>query len=190
MPDARRRPRGTNKRPTRSPDGYRRADPRAALPGPRIRADVIDVYVFRITRAGRGAAVEFLQLLRATPPLEGTWHPVMGHIEQGENAVNAARRELREELGLAPPSLLDLFALEQVHPFYLPALDAIVCSPRFAARVGPRWRPRLNAEHSRHRWVNARSAPARFMWPGQRAAIAEVLDIARAAHDDPRRLHA
>ena len=74
MPDARRPPRGTNTRPARSPDGYRRAGPRAALPGPRLRTDVIDVYVFRISSAGRGAHVEFLQLLRATPPLEGTWH--------------------------------------------------------------------------------------------------------------------
>jgi len=188
MPDARRPPRGTNTRPTRAPDGYRRPGPRAALPGPRLRADVIDVYVFRTTNARRRAPVEFLQLLRATPPLEGTWHPVMGHIEPGETAVDAARRELREELSLAAPALVDLFALEQVHPYYLPALDAIVCSPRFAARVEPRWQPRLNAEHSRHRWVKADTAPARFMWPGQRAAITEVLYIARAAPDDPRRL--
>ena len=171
--------------------------------GPRLRSDVIDVYIYQ--RAGRPPAklaspsprprssmdsdaqvspssseVYFLQLLRAGPPLANTWHPVMGHIETGETAVQCAWRELLEELGLEKP--LALHALEQVHPFFLAELDAIVLSPRFAAGVPAGWMPTLNAEHSDYRWIAARDVPAMFMWPGQRAACAEVLDLLRPSN--------
>ncbi len=168
--------------------GYR-PEPRG---GPRVRTDVVDVYVFRSTARGtkrqtdRGKrkpakagaeTVEFLQLLRAGDPLGGTWQPVMGHVEPGETAVACALRELSEEIGLAAsdPAFLGLWALEQVHPFYLAALDAIVLSPRLAAQVAPVWRPRLNHEHTDHRWVSASQIAKRFMWPGQIAACREVL---------------
>lgn len=143
--------------------------------GPRVRTDVIDVYVFRRVDAGE---VEFLQLLRAGPPLANSWHPVMAHIEAGEKAVGCLWREMREELGLdkADPSLLGAWALEQVHPFFIAELDAIVMSPRFAAEVGPHWSPTLNDEHSAHRWVKALQVTSMFMWPGQIAACREIVE--------------
>lgn len=143
---------------------------------PRIRADIVDVYVFR-----RGSGeVEFLQLLRAHEAggaLGGTWQPVMGHIEGDETAAACAWRELEEEVGLAKgdAALLGVWALEQVHPYFLAGKDVIVLSPRFAAEVGKEWRPRLNAEHSDWRWVRAGDVARMFMWPGQGAAIAEIL---------------
>ena len=180
--------------PERSPSGYR------VMPGhgPRIRSDIIEVMVFR---APEGSGPELLQIKRARDPLKDTWQPVMGHIEPGETAVQAALRELREETGLAcgadvpsaipsapsslppvpsaqspvPSPFLALWALEQVHPYFIAAIDSIVLPARFAVQASPSWTPTLNAEHTHHRWVPASDAAQWFMWPGQAAAARELI---------------
>lgn len=145
------------------------------MTGPRIRTDIVDVYVVRASAAPHEP--ELLQLRRVTSPLSGTWQPIMGHVEPGESAVDAAIRELREEVGLAIRSdfAQGFWALEQVHPFFLPEHDAIVMSPRFVVQVSPAFTPTLNHEHDAARWVRAADVRASFMWPGQRASIAELL---------------
>lgn len=155
-------------------EGYRHD----AAGGPRVRTDIVDVYIFR-RRAG---SLEFLQLLRSSEPLKDTWHPVMGHIEAGETAVACAMRELEEEVGLRPggKALKGMWALEQVHPFFVAAINQIVMSPRFAAEVMPSWKPRVNDEHSKARWVKRGDVAKRFMWPGQVAACVEVAGLMRA----------
>lgn len=147
------------------PDGYRPA-PEG---GPRLRSDIVDVYIFRCA----ASKIDFLQLLRAGEPLKDTWHPIMGHVETGETAVQTAIRELQEEVGLTPqdPALRGCWSLEQVHPYYVAAIDCIVLSPRFAVEVAADWSPRLNREHSAARWVSDNSA---FTWPGQKAAVDEI----------------
>jgi 8-oxo-dGTP pyrophosphatase MutT (NUDIX family) len=163
---------------------------------PEIRADIIDAYIFRRSTPEDdtgssqprpvSGGVELLQLRRARDPLSATWQPVMGHVEAGETAVACLWRELAEEVGLRARDAVGAWALEQVHPFFLAQLDAVVMSPRFAVEVESGWSPLLNKEHDDHRWVPAGEAGERFLWPGQHAAIAELrglLDRAwRAAH--------
>src|SRR5437667_11925213 len=60
-----------------------------------------EVQVFVCRRAG----AEFLVLHRS-PELGGYWHPASGALEPGENAEQAALRELREELELDARGLL------------------------------------------------------------------------------------
>lgn len=156
------------------PSGHRRQ----ARGGPTLRTDVVDVYVWRAPEGAVDAgAVELLQFRRAGDPLRGTWQPIMGHAEPGETAARAALRELEEEAGLSrrSPGLLGFWALEQVSPFYVSAIDAVVLSPRFAARVAPGWSPLLCPEHDALRWVRGDDAGA-FMWPGQRAAVREIVE--------------
>ncbi len=155
--------------PGRGADGYRRT----AIGGCEVRADIIEAHVFRRSEAGP----EFLQLLRSRAPLDGTWQPVLGHCEAGESAAACAKREVEEEVGLhtGDEALLGLWALEQVHPYFVARINCIVLSPRFLMEVRADWRPRLNAEHREHRWVRPADVDRHFVWPGQKAAIREAL---------------
>jgi 8-oxo-dGTP pyrophosphatase MutT (NUDIX family) len=103
----------------------------------------------------------------------------MGHVEAGETAVQTAKREATEEVGLGGSVILGLWQLEQVHPFYIASSDEIVMSPRFVAEVGLSWKPVLNSEHSEFRWVQESKVGEMFVWPGQRAAIAEAGRVLR-----------
>lgn len=143
------------------------------MTGPRLRTDILDAYVFRRTPHPTAGA-ELLQLRRARPTMAGGWHPVMGHIEPGETAARAMWRELAEETGLTQSLSPAAWALEQVHPFFLPDRDEIFLSPRFAVEAPPGWSPTLNHEHDAARWVPMAEAHTHFLWPGQLACVAEV----------------
>lgn len=141
-----------------------------------VLADLVDVYVLR-----QREAVEFLQLRRTAEPMAGTWQPVMGHIEPDESAVAAAVRELGEEVGLKPgdAAWLGFWQLEEVHPYFVAALDAVVLSPRFAVLVDAAWAPDLTGEdtHDAHRWVRAGDTKTSFLWPGQWRACVEAAGL-------------
>ncbi len=164
--------------------------------GAKIRADVVDVYLFTRTarsqrrndphadagdawpsRSDGRTEVQFLQLLRSGAPLDKTWQPVMGHAITGETSVDCAWREMHEELGLnrGDPAILGMWALEQVHPFYIASIDTVVLSPRFCCEVRSGWVPTLNEEHTAHRWVREQDVDASFMWPGQKAVCREII---------------
>ncbi len=152
------------------------------MTGPWIKSDVVEVYAFRRS----GARIDFLQLLRADGEHGGrlarTWQPMMGHIDGKESALHTAERELREEVGLTRenPAALGLWALNSVRPYYMHARNIIMLSPCFAAEVAPEWTPTLNEEHTDWRWVASDQVAEMFMWPGQIAAMNEIVStIAR-----------
>lgn len=145
------------------------------MTGPGLRTDILDIYLFRQTAAD----LDLLQLRRAQEPLAGTWQPVMGHVEEGETAEAAMWRELDEETGLRPGAegFVCAWALQSVHPYYLPSRDAVMLGPRFAVEVRPDWTPTLDDEHDGHRWAPLAEIDALFMWPGQRLAIHELAQL-------------
>lgn len=191
---------------TKNAAGYRLTPGAGAV----VRSDIVDVYVFR-RAAARTRGVEFLQLWRSSEPLAKSWHPVMGHIEAGETAVECAMREVREEIGVnvggkeaTAPSrrkwssearvsgeratrvtksrsidnpVAGMWALEQVHPYFIAAINTIVMSARFAMEVTSGWKPVLNDEHGDYRWVRERAIGSSFLWPGQVAACREILEF-------------
>lgn len=73
-------------------------------PGPRLAVSV------GLWHAGR-----ILLVRRARPPMDGLWTFPGGHVEPGEAAADAARREMREETGLA----VDLVGEPMLHEIIL-----------------------------------------------------------------------
>lgn len=187
------------------------------MPGPRLLTDIVEVYAFRrLPRPAdpaQGAVaasipcphdLEFLQIRRTKAPMAGAWNTVMGHVEPGETAAQAALRELAEETGFAPaakPSVastptappgrlvLRFWQLELVNTYFLASLDAVMLSPGFAVELSPGQDPILDEAHDASRWVPRDHAPLAFLWPGQRAAIDHIVhDILAPTSLTARRL--
>jgi len=135
---------------------------------PRLDPSLIEVYVFR----RRARRVEFL-LLRRHPgdALPGIWQPVTGTLRRGEPAARGARREVREETGVAP---LRLWRLESVRGFYDPGQEAVRFIVRFAAELDAKARVRRSREHTAHRFAGTQEAARRVLWESQRKGFAEV----------------
>ena len=115
---------------------------------------------------------EFLQLRRAKDDfMGGAWSTVRGKVEKGETAWAAALRELHEEAGITPG---EFYQVDTVDIFYLHGDDTVWHCPGFCAMVDRDATVKLNAEHDAFRWVDRSEADQAFMWPGERAQIAEL----------------
>jgi dATP pyrophosphohydrolase len=135
-----------------------------------MRFDSIACYIVRPDESGRSH--EILQLRRAKGEyLDGAWSTVRGLIEDGETAYTAAVREMREETSLVP---LEFYQLDTVDVYYLAVDDTIWHTPAFGALVSRDAKVTLNEEHDAHRWVDRSRIDADFLWPGERAQLAEL----------------
>jgi dATP pyrophosphohydrolase len=94
---------------------------------------------------------------------------VAGKIGDGEQAWQAAVRELWEETGLAPQAL---FAIPSMNQFYEWQTDRVQSIPAFAAAVSGD--PTLNEEHDLFEWLTAVEAAERLEWPEQRRLLGLV----------------
>src|SRR5215213_1808569 len=129
----------------------------------------VSCFVVRPTANG---SHEFLQVLRARGKYMGeTWQLVTGGIDDRETAWQAALRELDEETGLTP---VEFYQVDVINTFYLAATDSISMSPMFCAIVSANAEVKLNDEHTDFRWVPQEKMQAAVMWPGERAALAEL----------------
>ncbi|MBE2243504.1 MAG: NUDIX domain-containing protein [Burkholderiaceae bacterium] len=132
-----------------------------------IRCSMVSVVVLR----GAGDATRVLLLQRAGKYLHGVWSYVAGHIEAGETAAQAARRELAEETGLAPHAFYATSFCEQ---FYDAGNDCIMIVPAFVAQVDDDCTVRLNAEHVALRWLPLAEAARELPFGSQRALFEYV----------------
>ena len=135
-----------------------------------VRFDMVSCFVAR-PASGPGTH-EFLQLRRAAADfMGGAWSTVRGTVEAGETASAAALRELREEAGIAPR---EFYQLDTVDIFYLHGDDTLWHCPGFCAVVGADVAVTLNPEHDAFRWTDRSRIDRDFMWPGERAQLAEL----------------
>lgn len=126
-----------------------------------------------VVRPGEDAGThELLQLRRAKDDyMGGAWSTVRGKVESGETAYAAALRELREEAGIVPA---EFYQLDTVDVFYLHGDDTIWHCPGFCAVVGRDVKITLNPEHDAYRWIGRSRIDQDFLWPGERAQLAEL----------------
>jgi dATP pyrophosphohydrolase len=133
---------------------------------PSLVSRFVEVVVFRFGRNGP----EFLLLQRADeePVYPAIWQVVTGTLRDGESALDAARRELEEETGLAPDRF---WVVPHISTFYEPKADELHHCPFFAAQVGPKDEPVLSREHQRYRWLPLAEAGLLLLWPAQREGL-------------------
>jgi 8-oxo-dGTP diphosphatase len=71
-------------------------------------------YVFLLRPGASGGDEVLLQLRQNTGYMDGHWAAAAaGHVERGETAYDAARREAREELGIEVPHLAFVTAMQR-----------------------------------------------------------------------------
>jgi dATP pyrophosphohydrolase len=137
---------------------------------PIIACRIVEVCVFRFVKD----RPEYL-LLKRSPDEKiypDLWQLVSGSIDDGESALQAARRELDEETGLVPRNF---WVVSYINTFYDHEYDAVNLSPLFAAQVEDDREPRLSAEHRVYEWLPFDEARRRLVWPGQRQGL-EIVD--------------
>jgi len=139
---------------------------------PDSKPDAVAVVVLRTPPApADGADAEVLLLRRASGAFAGAWTFVMGGVEDGERATDAARRELIEETGLAATAL---FTAGELDAFYDPVRDRIVHVPFFVAHVGAGDVVLENDVHDDHRWVTIAQAAELLEFAAQRSVLGEI----------------
>ena len=127
---------------------------------------IIEVCVFRFVKD----RPSYLMLKRSPGEkiYPNLWQFVTGSIVDGEKALDAALRELKEETGLSPDRF---WVVPHVATFYDPEYDAINVSPLFAVQVGSESEPKLSAEHCAYEWLPFEEARRRLVWPDQRTGL-------------------
>lgn len=107
---------------------------------------------------------------------DGIWHIPAGGVDEGESPHDAARRELEEEAGLRVSALEALGHMCRYpimagdHRTYPPGVTEIT-HETFAVAAPSGWEPRLDAEHTAHRWAPFDEARAAFYFDETRAAF-------------------
>lgn len=137
-----------------------------------LTVDMVQAYLYRRCADG---VVEYL-LLRRSPDEElypSLWQMVTGHIEQGETAVAAAKREVREETGIVAETL-DIVPF--VASFYFAADDSIHHVPVFAVEVSADTVIRISSEHAELAWLPYEDAMQTLVFPGHREGLRILRD--------------
>lgn len=107
---------------------------------------------------------QFLVLERS-PARGGYWNLVAGGVEAGEDAAQAAARELAEETGLR--TTVESLGLELGYE----GQSGSVRLDAFVAEAPAAWEPVLDEEHVAYRWCSATEAVELLAYEEPRVAV-------------------
>ena len=110
-----------------------------------------------------------------------SWETVHGHIESGESTAQAARREVMEETGLE----IERLYVVTVQPFFIQKTQTVELAVVFAAFVKGGQPVTLADEHVRFDWLTVPEATRRLVWPRERAALAEIVELLGSGDGGP-----
>ncbi|MGB3329763.1 MAG: NUDIX domain-containing protein [Thermomicrobiales bacterium] len=138
---------------------------------PGIVSDIVDVYVFRRLNA----RVQFLMLQRRHDvAMAMTWQGFHAQIEPGEATLDAARRAVREMVGLHVSAY---YSADYVNQFYDDFRDVLVLAPVVAVQVSPQAPVRLGEDFRDCAWFERDDATVRLPFAGQRWAVRHIDEI-------------
>jgi dihydroneopterin triphosphate diphosphatase len=138
---------------------------------PEILLKYIECYVYKKSKNG----IKYLLLKRSLKkePYPGIWQIVTGKMEIGEEAYNAALREVKEETGLMQ---IKCFVAPKINQFYTPHNDKIYLIPVFVVKVNNE-RVVLSEEHTKYKWLNFKNAYKKIHWYSQKENLKIIDDL-------------
>lgn len=145
---------------------------------PEIIADSVDAFVFRQS----GGRVQFLLLQRDTGrAFAGVWQSMHTRLQSRETTLAAARRTVRESIGVDP---LSAYSVDYVGQMFDHERDVILLSPAIAFSLAPGGEYTLGEGYKALAWFDAEDAANRLLWSDQREAIRRFAALVRDGGDD------
>jgi dATP pyrophosphohydrolase len=125
---------------------------------------IFDCYVY--SQKGAQGTYHFL-ILKRSPQKKYAhqWRMIGGKVESGETYTQAAKREVREEIGIS--DFQNFWTVPDLNQFYEPETDQILQAPVFAVEIDANATLSLDDEHSDYRWINPQDAEEWIQWPQQ-----------------------
>src|SRR4051794_23610958 len=119
---------------------------------PEIVADSVDAYIFR--SAGREGQYDLVQR-GGVLSFCGVGQSMHTRVEQRETTLDAARRSVREAIGLDP---LAAYSVDYIHQFFDHERDLIVFAPSLAFSLAPGSEYTLGEGFKALAWFDAEDA--------------------------------
>ena len=113
----------------------------------------------------------FLLLKRATTNLHNMWCYIGGSIEEGETAVDAIIREIKEETSITELTLYSANLFDQI---FSPLENYIYVAPVFVGFVKESQTVNLNDEHSEYQWLPINKALKKVSLPGNEEVLRSI----------------
>jgi dihydroneopterin triphosphate diphosphatase len=103
----------------------------------------------------------------------GLWQVVTGTLKEGESALMAALREVKEETNIVPK---EMWTIPYVTTFFNPIKDHIHFSPVFGILIDDLSDFEISEEHSDYEWLDPEDTLERLVLPSHKEATKVFLE--------------